>query len=93
VYTGSDGSFTLYEDENSNYNYEKGKFSTITMNYQEKEKKFTFGKRKGTFAGMLTKRTFEIVFIGKQKPSGFEFQSKPDFTVTYDGSSQSLQTK
>jgi alpha-D-xyloside xylohydrolase len=29
VYTGGDGSFTLYEDENVNYNYEQGKFAII----------------------------------------------------------------
>lgn len=31
VYAGKDGSFTLYEDENTNYNYEKGLYSTITL--------------------------------------------------------------
>ena len=29
VYTGADGSFSLYEDEGTNYNYEKGAFSII----------------------------------------------------------------
>jgi alpha-D-xyloside xylohydrolase len=29
VYPGADGSFTLYEDEGENYNYETGKYSTI----------------------------------------------------------------
>ena len=29
VYPGADGEFTLYEDENDNYNYEKNTFSTI----------------------------------------------------------------
>jgi len=33
VYPGSNGSFTLYEDENDNYNYEKGDYSTITFNW------------------------------------------------------------
>ena len=31
VYPGADGKFTLYEDENDNYNYEKGAYSTITL--------------------------------------------------------------
>ena len=31
VYTGSNGSFTFYEDENTNYNYEKGKFAKNTQ--------------------------------------------------------------
>jgi alpha-D-xyloside xylohydrolase len=93
VYTGNDGSFTLYEDENVNYNYEKGKFSTIAMSYNEKKKELTIEKREGTFVGMLSQRTFEIVRITSQKPSGLEFQSKPDAIITYDGTRQSIQMK
>ncbi|MCX6122872.1 MAG: DUF5110 domain-containing protein [Ignavibacteriales bacterium] len=93
VYTGSDGSFTLYEDENVNYNYEKGKFATIPLSYNEKKKEFTIGKLQGSFAGMLKKRTFEIVFIGEQKPSGLDFQSKPDAQIIYNGTKQSIKMK
>jgi len=93
VYTGSNGSFTLYEDENVNYNYEKGKFSKIPLSYNEKNKELTIGKRQGEFYGMLEKRTFEIVWISSQKPSGLEFQSKPDAVITYDGTRQSIQMK
>ncbi len=91
VYTGNDGSFTLYEDENVNYNYEKGIFSTITMSYNEKKKELTIGKREGEFVRMLEKRTFEIIWISKLKASGLDFQAKSDVTVMYDGSSQSIQ--
>ena len=35
VYTGADGQFQLYEDEGTNYNYEKGKYATIDFNYDE----------------------------------------------------------
>jgi len=93
VYAGSDGSFTLYEDENVNYNYEKGKFSTIPLSYNDKSKELTIGKRQGTFDGMLEKRTFEIVWIGKLKASGLDFQSKPDAIVIYNGSQQSIMMK
>ena len=29
IYRGADGDFTLYEDENDTYNYEKGAYATI----------------------------------------------------------------
>ena len=90
IYTGSDGSFTLYEDENVNYNYEKGKFSVIPLNYNEKDHILTIGKRQGEFPGMLGTRTFEIVWIGDGKPTDLTFQSKPDASVTYNGSQQSI---
>jgi len=93
VYTGSDGSFTLYEDENVNYNYEKGKFSTIPFSYDEKNKELTIEKRQGEFTGMLQKRTFEIIWVSGQKLSGLDFQSRPDAIVLYDGSRQSIQMK
>jgi alpha-D-xyloside xylohydrolase len=93
VYTGSDGSFTLYEDENVNYNYEKGKFSMIPLSYNEKEHTLNIGKRNGEYQGMLITRTFEIKWISSEKPSGFDFESKPDVIVLYDGNKQSVEMK
>jgi alpha-D-xyloside xylohydrolase len=91
VYTGSDGVFTLYEDENVNYNYEQGKFAMIPLSYSEKDRVLTIGKRQGEFPGMLETRTFEIVWIGERRPSGLDFQSKPDVIVTYDGAQQTVK--
>jgi alpha-D-xyloside xylohydrolase len=90
VYTGSDGSFTLYEDENINYNYEKGKFSTIDFQYNEKEQSLTIGERKGEFDGMLNSRTFEIKWISKNKPSGLDFNVNADKVIKYDGKQQKI---
>jgi alpha-D-xyloside xylohydrolase len=36
VYPGAEGYSELYEDENVNYNYEKGKFAVILFIYNEK---------------------------------------------------------
>jgi len=36
----------LYEDENTNYNYEKGAFSTIDFTYNGTSKIFSIGNRK-----------------------------------------------
>jgi len=91
VYTGSNGSFTLYEDENVSYNYEKGQFATIPLTYRAKDRTLIIGERQGEFSGMLTSRTFEVVWIGEQKPSGLDFLSKPDAVVTYNGTRKSLR--
>jgi alpha-D-xyloside xylohydrolase len=88
IYTGNDASFNLYEDENVNYNYEKGEFATIPFNYNEKQHELTIGKRVGNFTGMLHTRAFEIVWISDKKSVGLDFQIKPDTLVTYDGSQQ-----
>jgi alpha-D-xyloside xylohydrolase len=93
VYTGSDGSFTLYEDENTNYNYEQGTFATIPLSYNEDAKELVIGKRQGSFPGMLMKRTFEFIFISMHKPSGMDFQSAPDLVITYDGNKKLIKIK
>lgn len=65
VYGGSDGTFTLYEDEGDSYNYENGAFATI--DFTLKGTKLTIGERKGSFPGMLRERTFKVVYFdGKQ---------------------------
>ena len=75
VYPGADATFTLYEDEGDNYNYEKGQYSTITFRWNDKAGKLSVGKRAGAFKGMLNKRTFNVRVVGKE-------QTK---TVSYDG--------
>lgn len=67
VYPGGNGSFTLYEDENDNYNYEKGIYSTITFNWDDQKRTLIIDSRKGTFPGMLKKRKFNIVVVGEGK--------------------------
>ena len=90
VYTGKDGEFTLYEDEGTNNNFEKGAYSLVPFRYNDKTKTLTIGERKGSFNGMLQKRTFRIVWAGKQKPVSFD----PDATgtaVTYEGKTVSIK--
>jgi len=84
VYTGEDASFVLYEDENDTYNYEQGKFSTISMNWNEKDKTFTFADRKGDFPGMLKDRTFQIVWVTDKNGTGIAPAKKAE-TVSYSG--------
>jgi len=78
VYQGKDGKFSLYEDEGTNYNYEKGAFSTISFDYNDANGTLTIGDRKGSFEGVLTNRIFRVVFISKAA-------SEPK-TVQYNGS-------
>jgi len=85
VYTGKDAQFTLYEDENVNYNYEKGAFANIPLSYNEKTKTLTVGERQGTFPGMVAQRTFRVVWVGKDKPAAFNLDVAPATTVSYSG--------
>ena len=65
VYKGADGEFTLYEDENVNYNYEKGAYAMIDFAYDDASGVLTVGKRSGEFPGMLEERVFNVIPISK----------------------------
>jgi alpha-D-xyloside xylohydrolase len=65
IYPGKDATFTLYEDEGTNYNYEKGQFSTIPLKWHDRSGQLEIGNRAGSFPSMLTKRTFSIHLAGR----------------------------
>jgi alpha-D-xyloside xylohydrolase len=67
VYPGADASFTLYEDEGINYNYEDGAYSTITLNWNDAERSLTIGNRSGSFEGMEKERTFSVNLMGETR--------------------------
>lgn len=64
VYPGANATFTLYEDEGDNYNYENGKYSTIPLTWNDRNKTLTIGSRSGSFDGMKSTRTFHVKVIG-----------------------------
>jgi alpha-D-xyloside xylohydrolase len=85
VYPGADGEFTLYEDENDNYNYEKGSFATIHIRWDEKKNTLTIGDRHGKFPGMLKGRTFRVIWVKRFHGVGEDLESRVDATVSYKG--------
>ncbi len=84
VYAGADGSFSLYEDENDNFNYEKGKYAIIPCSWNDKAKTLTIGKRRGEFSGMLRKRTINVVLVHQATGTGLEL-SKTFKGIRYSG--------
>ncbi len=91
IYPGADGSFALYEDENDNYDYEKGVHATITFHWDDVARRLTIDDRKGSFPGMLKERTFNIVVVGKDHGTGVEITDKPDKAISYQGERQIVQ--
>ncbi|MDE6693950.1 MAG: DUF5110 domain-containing protein, partial [Muribaculaceae bacterium] len=80
VYPGANGTFTLYEDEGDSYNYEKGLYTEIKMNWDNKNRTLTIEPRKGSYPGMNESYTFNVVLPdGKAK------------TVNYNGKKTSVK--
>jgi len=85
IYPGADASFLLYEDENDNYNYEKGVYSTIRLKWNDAKHELVIGKRDGSCPGIPAERTFRLILVGKNKGTGVEITENPDKSVTYKG--------
>ncbi|HJA56291.1 MAG TPA: DUF5110 domain-containing protein [Candidatus Bacteroides intestinigallinarum] len=72
IYPGADSSFTVYEDEGDNYNYEKGKSSSFEMKWDDKNNTLTLSDRKGEYAGMPVCRRLKLVRVDKNSGTGVE---------------------
>ena len=85
VYRGADGEFTLYEDENDNYNYEKGVHATISFRWDDARQTLTIGDRQGEYPGMLANRTFRVLFVRENHGVGIAPHDTADKVVEYSG--------
>ena len=94
VYAGKDGSYTLYEDEGTNYNYEKGKYAMIDFKYNDAQKTVTIAARNGAFDGMLQKRRFNIVLVSDNNQQGISLAKAPKGKmVKYAGKAVTVKLK
>ncbi len=93
IYPGADAEFTLYEDENDNYNYEKGVYATIPFYWDDGEQELTIGDRKGVFPGMLEERNFQIFLVKEGHGTGVEITENPDKVILYKGKKLTIKFK
>jgi len=84
VYAGRDGAFNLYEDENLNYNYEKGACSNILFKWDDAARTLTISDRKGSFKGMIPERDLNVILVGPDKPAGLDVPGQGT-TIHYAG--------
>jgi alpha-D-xyloside xylohydrolase len=85
IYRGADGKLTLYEDEGDGYSYEKGKYATIQIAWQNAQQTLEIGARAGEFPGMLKERTFNIIRVSANHGAGVSTTEKADAVVHYHG--------
>jgi alpha-D-xyloside xylohydrolase len=70
IYPGANGTFTLYEDDNETYAYEKGQSARVELNWDDAAGTLRIGARQGTFPGMIKQRKFNIVMMAAPAGSG-----------------------
>jgi len=84
IYPGADADFTLYEDDGTTYNYEKGAHATIKLHWSEASRSLSFGAREGTYPAMPAARNFKIVVV--HEGHGIRIESAPEsLPIRYDG--------
>jgi len=85
IYPGANATFTLYEDENDNYNYEKGAYAVINFQWDDANQSLIIEDRKGEFPGMVKTRTFKIVKVNEKSGFGIQPVQRPTKVVKYNG--------
>jgi alpha-D-xyloside xylohydrolase len=84
IYPGQSGSFTLYDDEGDNYNYEQGHFAMIRLSWNEITRRLTLHDRQGDYPGMPSSRVFRIV-MGDGPYNHLPSEASSARTVLYEG--------
>lgn len=91
IYRGANGTFTLYEDEGDNYNYEKGAYTTIPFIWDERSQTLTIGDRRGAFDSMQARQVFDIVFVREGHGAGEDVTENVDQRVEYKGETVTIR--
>ncbi len=56
IYPGADARFTIYEDDNETYAYERGERATYDLAWDDAQKTLRIGARQGSFPGLVAQR-------------------------------------
>lgn len=90
IYPGANGEFKLYEDENDNYNYEKGLSATTLFKWNDKLKQLSISNRKGSFPGMIHDRVYNIVLVGNGNGTNIALSTHIDKRLVYKGQTATI---
>jgi len=85
IFPGADARFTIYEDDNESYNYEKGQYAAYELIWNDAAKTLTVGERKGTYPGLTVARVLRIELASRNANAGIDEGSTRVKTVTYRG--------
>lgn len=91
VYPGADGCYTIYEDEGDNYNYEKGLYATVRLEWDDKKGELTLHKREGNFPGLCTKRLVRVVKVRSSVGCGLDESQDEVKEFLYEGKRKKIK--
>ncbi|HWV16332.1 MAG TPA: TIM-barrel domain-containing protein [Cellvibrio sp.] len=77
VYSGADGKFTLYEDDEVSEKYQRGAWSTQEFIYSENRRSLKILPLAGRFKGMAKARGYRLVFHGLEAAECMAINGRP----------------
>jgi alpha-D-xyloside xylohydrolase len=91
IYPGANGQFTLYEDGNDGYQYERGAFATTSFEWLDAPHQLLIRGTKGSFPGMLKRRVFNVVVVKEGHGAGVEEAGTVDKAVEFSGKEMTVE--
>ena len=85
IYPGADARFTVYEDDNETYDYEKGRYCAYDLVWYDKARRLAVGARHGSFPGCVVKRQLNVVLAGGAGARGGIEPARLTRQVSYSG--------
>lgn len=70
IYPGADARFTIYEDDNETYAYEKGQRATYDLVWNDRARTLRVGARQGSFPGMVRERRLKLALMDAGNATG-----------------------
>ena len=89
IYPGANGKFTVYEDDNETYDYEKGRYATYELVWNDAAKTLSVSARKGSYPGLVKTRKLNIVVVGAGNASAIA-AAPATKSITYTGNAVSV---
>ncbi|MCQ2973408.1 MAG: glycoside hydrolase family 31 protein [Bacteroidales bacterium] len=76
IYPGQDAEFVLYNDNGVNYDYEKGLYTEINLNWNDAKQKLVIGSCKGTYPEMKSDIKITIKIAGSSITKNIDYHGK-----------------
>jgi alpha-D-xyloside xylohydrolase len=70
IYPGADARFTIYEDDNETYAYERGQRATYDLIWNDQARTLRVGPRRGSFPGMVRERRLNLALMEAGNATG-----------------------
>jgi len=84
IYPGADARFTIYEDDNETYDYERGRYAAYDLLWNDRARTLTIGPRHGGFPGLVRQRRLNLVLATNGSATGIA-SARATRSILYSG--------